>query len=99
MENDMNQEEFRQEVTAAVAAKTAIDAFAKIQTDGVRFCPRCGCQTVKDQLSANALSRCAHVYICDACGTDEALRELKGDALPLRSWAVTKTDLSNGETK
>ena len=30
---------------------------------------------------------------------EEALRELKGDALPLRSWAITKTDLSNGETK
>ena len=29
----------------------------------------------------------------------QALRELKGDALPLRSWAITKTDLSNGETK
>lgn len=95
----MNPEEFRQEVTAAVAAKTAIDAFAKMQTDGVRFCPRCGRQTVKDQLSANALSRCAHVYICDTCGTDEAIRELNRKTLPLRAWAIAKKDTGKEEKK
>ena len=40
--------------------------------DGENFCPRCGRMTVKDRLHTNALSRHATVYVCDACGTDEA---------------------------
>lgn len=35
-------------------------------------CPRCGRETMKKPLSHNALSRLADIYICDACGMDEA---------------------------
>lgn len=86
----MNYKEFSDNVTATAAAKKAVDEFAAIQTDGVHFCPRCGRMSVKDRLSTNALSRHVHVYVCDRCGTDEAIRELCGNDLPLREWAVAK---------
>lgn len=86
----MDYEQFSQDVTAAVAAKRIVDEFAQKQVDGVHLCPRCGRLTIKDRLTTNALSRYADVYICDACGTDEAVRELKGDTLPLRDWAIAR---------
>ena len=86
----MDYREFSADVKATTAAKRAIDDFAKAQTDGVNFCPRCGRFTVKNKLHTNALSRHVHVYICDACGMDEALREICRDDLPLRDWAVAK---------
>ena len=42
-----------------------------------------------EQFSQN-VSRHADVYICDACGNDEAVREMKGDPLPLKDWAIAK---------
>ena len=86
----MDHEQFSQDVTAAAAAKRIVDEFAQKQVDGVHLCPRCVRLTVRDRLTTNALSRCADVYICGACGTDEAVRELKGDALPLRDWAIAR---------
>lgn len=86
----LSYEEFNAEVDATVAAKRTIDAFAKAQTDGTHLCPRCGQLTVKDRLHTNALSRHAHIYICDACGMDEAIRDWKGNTLPLKDWAIAK---------
>lgn len=86
----MNYKEFSDNVTATAAAKKAVDNFAAMQEGGVHFCPRCGRMSVKDRVSTNALSRHVHVYICDECGTDEAIRELCGNDLPLREWAVAK---------
>lgn len=84
----LSYEEFCAEVELTTSAKKKIDAFAKIQTDGVHLCPRCGKMTVKDSLHTNALSRHADVYICDACGVDEAIRDWLGDPLPLKEWAI-----------
>ena len=50
-------------------------------------CPRCGGRTMKEPLPTNALSRYARVYICDKCGTDEAIRDWKGKPLPMEEWA------------
>ena len=86
----MGFEEFSAEVEATTAAKEKVDAFAQIQTDGVHFCPRCGKMSVKDRLHTNALSRHATVYVCDACGMDEAIRDWKGVPLPLKEWAIAK---------
>ena len=86
----MDYREFSANVEAATAAKRAVDDFAAAQEDGVHFCPRCGRWTVKEKLHTNALSRHVHVYVCDRCGTDEAIRELCGNDLPLREWAVAK---------
>lgn len=85
---EMSYEEFTAEIGAATEAKEKIDAFAANQTDGTTFCPRCGNQTVKEQLNTNAWSRHANVYICDACGMDEALRDWMKIPLPLKDWAI-----------
>ena len=37
-------------------------------------CPRCGRDTMKENIHTNALSRHADIYICDACGVAEAQR-------------------------
>ena len=71
-------------------AQEKIAAFAKLQMDGMCFCPRCGRMTVKDRLHTNALSRYADVYICDACGTDEALRDWSGNPLPDGEWVIAQ---------
>ena len=36
-------------------------------------CPRCGMDVMKTPVHTNALSRAADVYICDACGSTEAI--------------------------
>ncbi len=86
----MNYNEFSQEVNASIAAKKVIEDFAAVQTEGTHFCPRCGRFTVKDRLHTNALSRHASVYICDACGMDEAIRDFAGVSIPLRDWAIAR---------
>lgn len=54
---------------------------ARMQADqeqGWPLCPRCG-ERMPDKLTHGALSRHAKgVYICEACGTDEALRDWIG---------------------
>ena len=50
-------------------------------------CPRCGRDTMKENIHANALSRHADVYICDACGTEEALLKFMSNPLPVAEWA------------
>ena len=87
---EMSYEEFSAEVEATTAAKAKVNAFAKVQTDGVRFCPRCGRMSVKDRLHTNAWSRYADVYICDMCGLDEALRDATRTPLPLKEWVIAK---------
>ena len=50
-------------------------------------CPRCGRDTMKACLYTNALSRHADIYICDACGTEEALLKFMHNPLPMCEWA------------
>ena len=88
---NMDYKQFSQNVTATTAAKRAVDEFAKKQADGVHICPRCGRMTVKERLVTNALSRHADVYICDDCGNDEAIRDMKGNPLLLKDWAIAKS--------
>lgn len=88
----MDYERFARDVRATTAAKKALYKFAAGQKDGSRLCPRCGRLSMKEKLHTNALSRHAHVYVCDECGTDEAVREFAGNDLPLMEWAVAKMD-------
>ena len=53
-------------------------------------CPRCGFNRMDSNVLHNALSRHADVYICDMCGTDEALRDAIGNALPLTEWGIIR---------
>ncbi|MEG1894664.1 MAG: hypothetical protein RR162_00390 [Oscillospiraceae bacterium] len=51
-------------------------------------CPRCGNNRMNSNLCHNALSRYASVYVCSECGTDEALRDMTGEVLPLNEWGM-----------
>ena len=53
-------------------------------------CPRCGKDTMADNVNRNALSRHADIMICNACGTSEALLAVKGEQLPIDEWACMK---------
>lgn len=52
-------------------------------------CPRCGRDTMKPALHTNALSRRATgVYVCDDCGTSEAMLEFMNNPMPVEEWAI-----------
>ena len=70
-------------------AKTLIESLMPMQKRGERFpCPRCGYNRMNENPIRNAMSRHANVYICDECGTDEALRDIIGSPLPLTEWSM-----------
>jgi len=50
-------------------------------------CPRCGMDTMKQKLHTNALSRHADIYICDLCGTNEAMLDFMRNPLPVEDWS------------
>lgn len=51
-----------------------------------------------DKLTHGALSRHAKgVYICEACGTDEALRDWAGNVKPLSDWVLVR--VYNGDLR
>lgn len=81
-----------EEFSAELAAKDKIDRFAKRQKEYRWPCPRCGRWAMDEFPTRNALSRRADVYICDKCGTLEALEDAAGKRLPLTSWAIVKRE-------
>lgn len=44
----------------------------------------------RPHLTENALSRALNVYVCPACGMDEALRDAAGKIRPVRDWYAVK---------
>ena len=74
-------------------AKELIESLRPIQEDGTSDytfpCPRCGYDRMDNNPVKNALSRRADVYICNQCGTEEALMDMAGkEPLPLNQWAM-----------
>lgn len=71
-------------------AKELVESLTPLQEAGDHFpCPRCGHDRMNHKrLQLNALSRHAKVYICAACGRDEALRDMVGDPLPILEWGM-----------
>lgn len=70
-------------------AKLIIESMKTLQERGVVMpCPRCGRNTMNSKLVMNALSRYADVYVCDECGTDEALRDYCGEPWQLNEWSL-----------
>ncbi len=56
-------------------------------------CPRCGLDTMKPALTTNALSRHADgLYLCDDCGTSEAMLDFMQNPLPIECWACFRDD-------
>ena len=65
-----------------------LDLKARQEAGVHMMCPRCGMDAMKEPIHTNALSRSADVYVCDACGTTEAvLAHMKQDT-PLFLWAA-----------
>ena len=64
--------------------------FSEVQRKGIFPCPRCGQFRMSSDPIRNALSRHAAIQVCDACGTDEAIRDFSGDALPPYEWSIYK---------
>lgn len=63
-------------------------------------CPRCGRDTMKPALATNALSRHADgVYVCDDCGTAEAMLDFMQNPLPLECWAFLREEQSGVDFK
>ena len=63
------------------------------------LCPRCGHNELYtgNYFFLNPLSRYAHVYICEKCWMDEALRELDRQPIPLRIWSASLPLVLSGE--
>lgn len=72
------------------AALEAIYQRQKTNKTEFHICPRCGINALDEQIHHNALSRRATVYVCNACGMDEAVRDYKGFPLPVEQWAFAK---------
>ena len=69
--------------------KALIERFAKKQQEGRFACPRCGKMSMDtESVTRNALSRRATIYICNACGTQEALEDMMGSCSLLTAWAI-----------
>ena len=63
-------------------------------------CPRCGRDTMKPALVTNALSRHADgIFICDDCGSAEAMLDFMRNPLPLDCWAVFREEPGDADFK
>lgn len=72
-------------------SKAIIEQFAEKQQGGHFACPRCGRMAMNEEsVTRNALSRRVDVYICDSCGTLEALEDMMDSRSPLTSWAISQ---------
>lgn len=76
-----------------------IENWSKAQKSGAWLpCPRCGLLRMNEKLEDNPESRRADLYICDTCGTEEALEDTpygksddkEFDRLPLEAWFVMR---------
>lgn len=73
---------------------TIISGWASAQKAGAYLpCPRCGMVRMRPDLYSNAFSRRANIYICDQCGTAEAVEDYQNTShkLPVEGWFVCKT--------
>ena len=68
--------------------KRLLDLKAAQDADQPMRCPRCGADTMKHPMTTNALSRHADLYVCDSCGTAEALLDFMGQTCPLYQWSA-----------
>ena len=73
------------------SARALIECFAEQQQGGHFAGPCCGKMAMDaESVTRNALSRRATVYICDACGMQEALEDMMDSRTPLNAWAIAQ---------
>lgn len=79
------------ETAPTIRAKELIEAFKPLQMNGHSFgCFRCGRISMRPDLSYNALSRHADIYICPECGMEEAMLDMTGKSIPLEQWSICR---------
>ncbi len=70
-----------------------LDLKARQEAGEHMSCPRCGRDTMKPDLYTNALSRHADgIYVCDDCGSAEAMLDFMRNPLPIECWALFRED-------
>jgi predicted RNA-binding Zn-ribbon protein involved in translation (DUF1610 family) len=79
----------RRAITEA-EAKGIVEKLMPYQEAGEVFpCPRCGHNRMHPEAVRNALSRRAQVYVCTACGVDEAMMDaVKAPPMPFSQWGM-----------
>lgn len=87
-EGHMSYETFCKELDAT----RKIQRFAPLQRKYHWPCPRCGRWVMNSDPARNALSRRAEIYICDQCGTEEAMEDYLGKVRPLSSWDIAEKE-------
>lgn len=72
------------------SCKHILESLGLVQRAGyIEACPRCGHRPMNPNVVLNALSRHADVYICEACGMEEAMIAASHEpAIPLKDWAL-----------
>lgn len=75
-------------------ARRLVESMKRLQEEAkegefVFPCPRCGRHQMNVVAVRNSLSRHADVYVCNDCGTDEAIRDMTGNVLPLSEWSMS----------
>mgnify|MGYP007043829403 CR=1 FL=1 len=70
------------------AERRLLDLKARQEAGEHMMCPRCGRDAMKAPVHTNALSRTADVYVCDACGTAEAMLAFMKQDYPLHLWGA-----------
>ena len=92
--------------------KALADLKARQEAGEQMPCPRCGKDTMKPALCTNALSRVADgmctnalsrvadgIFVCDDCGTQEALLAFMRNPMPVDEWAFLNPDLPDVDFK
>ena len=80
--------------------KALADLKARQEKGEYTLCPRCGRATMKPDLYTNALSRHADgIYVCDDCGTAEAMLDFMRNPLPLECWALFRESEGTADFK
>ncbi|WP_206458727.1 hypothetical protein [Anaerovorax sp. IOR16] len=59
----------------------------------IGVCPRCGKEKMESRLHTNALSRVCDVYICDDCGTQEAIENHFTTLTPTKDWPIKSNNV------
>lgn len=72
------------------SCKHILESLGEVHRVGqIGACPRCGYRPMNQKIALNALSRHADVYICEACGMEEAMiAASRQPAIPLKDWAL-----------
>ena len=80
--------------------KSLLDLKARQEAGEQMPCPRCGQDRMKPRLHTNALSRHAEgIYICDECGSSEAMLDFMNNPIPIDDWAIFNPEQTRQDFK